>query len=243
MSVRVMSNVWTNYSGVGGSELLALLALADWSDDHGRCWPSMNAIAGKIRLSRSQAQRVVHGLIQNGFLRVVGNDVGGKPGSTRRYQINMEVMTVRKYATGCADVAGIADAQDAPHRCDGRGIADATQTIIEPPMDPSKNTEGRGRRTSANWVAILKGKNVSHDIAEAWLDVRKTKRLAMSEIALAGVEREAAKAGVTLQAALTKAIERGWGGFEASWLDHNPSSPARHADDFENKAYGKGGRM
>ena len=57
MSVRVMSLVWDGYPG-GGSELLALLALADWSDDDGRCYPSMASIGRKTRLSEKQARRL-----------------------------------------------------------------------------------------------------------------------------------------------------------------------------------------
>lgn len=243
MSVRVISTVWDNYPGAGGSELLALLALADWSDDHGRCWPSMNAIAEKVRLSRSQAQRVVHGLIHDGFLRVVGNDAGGKPGSTRRYQINLEAMRGRVPAMGCTDATGRADTQDVLHRCDGRGSADATQTVSEPSMNPSKKTAVRSQRASADWVAILQAKGVSQEVAEAWLVVRTAKRLVLTDIALAGVEREATKAGISMQAALTKAVERGWGSFEASWLDRAPLSRATLAEDFETKNYGQGGGL
>ncbi len=58
MAVRVMSIVWESYPG-GGSELLALLALADWSDDEGRCFPAIASIAKKrgYRHFRSSARR------------------------------------------------------------------------------------------------------------------------------------------------------------------------------------------
>ncbi len=46
MSVRVLARVWDGYPG-GGSELLTLLALADWSDDDGHCFPSIQKIAEK----------------------------------------------------------------------------------------------------------------------------------------------------------------------------------------------------
>ena len=36
MAVRVWAMVWDGFPG-GGSDLLAMLALADWSDDQGRC--------------------------------------------------------------------------------------------------------------------------------------------------------------------------------------------------------------
>lgn len=139
MSVRIMSAVWCQYQG-GGTELLALLALADWCDDAGRCYPSMSAIAAKIRLSRSQAQRVVHRLISDGVVTVTGNSSGGAPGSTRRYQILVDKMTGptnapskgRMHATGSTGATGRMDVQEGPHGCAETGRTDATQTIIEP---------------------------------------------------------------------------------------------------------------
>lgn len=92
MSVKVLSRVWDDFPG-HGSELLALLALADWSDDDGRCWPSITSISKKTRLSRSQTQRTVHSLIGSGFVIVTGNETGGAPGSTRQYRINLKALT------------------------------------------------------------------------------------------------------------------------------------------------------
>lgn len=131
MSIRVMSLVWGEFPG-GGSELLALLAMADWSDDEGRCWPSMSAIAKKTRLSRSQAQRIVHSLIKEKFVSVTGNEAGGPPGATRQYQIQLNRLTGRTGAAGSVDATGRTDAQDGSHGCVETGRMDATQTIIEP---------------------------------------------------------------------------------------------------------------
>lgn len=79
MSIRVMTMVLDCPHVGGGSERLALLALADWSDDDGRCYPSMStsAIARKLSLEPLQAQRVVHQLIEAGFLSVSASLTGG----------------------------------------------------------------------------------------------------------------------------------------------------------------------
>lgn len=79
MSIRVMTMVLDCPHVGGGSELLALLAIADWSDDDGRCYPSMStaAIARKLSLEPLQAQRIVHQLIEAGFLSVSGNEKCG----------------------------------------------------------------------------------------------------------------------------------------------------------------------
>lgn len=145
MSIKIMSKVWDGYPG-SGSELLAMLALADWSDDVGRCYPSISAIARKTRLSRSQAQRIVHQLIDDGFLLVTANALGGSPTQTRHYRIILGSLTGRTdatptgsaHATGSAGATGSTHAQEGSHPCANRGSAHATQTVIEPSLTVKK---------------------------------------------------------------------------------------------------------
>lgn len=154
MSIRVMSLVWESYPG-GGSDLLALLALADWSDDSGQCYPSMTSIARKIRLDKRQAQRVIHRLIDDGFLEVTGNLLGGAPGSSRQYRIVLERLT------GDANVTPTGDTEDTPKPetgdmgdadgCHGRrerGDIHVTQTVIEPSITVSTR-EHAGKKKPA----------------------------------------------------------------------------------------------
>lgn len=133
MSVRVLSKVWDGYPN-GGTELLALLALADWSDDEGLCFPSIYSIAKKTRLSRSQAQRTVHALIKQSYLKVIGNEFGGAPGSSRRYQIIVSNLTGSTDATGSAHETGSTHAQEGSHLATQTGSTHATLTVIEPPI-------------------------------------------------------------------------------------------------------------
>lgn len=137
-----MARVWKDYPGTGGSELLVLLALADWSDDDGRCWPSMSSIANKVRLSESQARRVVHGLIADGYLVVLGNANGGSPGASRQYQLVLSALTGRIHATPSVDATPGADARDPWRGCAPTPSAGATRTIIE----PSVNTKEKSKR-------------------------------------------------------------------------------------------------
>lgn len=227
MSVRVISAVWDSFPGAGGSELLVMLALADWSDDEGRCWPSMDAIAHKARLSRSQAQRIAHRLIRDEFLQVTGNDAGGAPGMTRRYQINLRALTGRTdatptgrtHATGSADATGRTDARDGSHPCDETGRTGATQTVSEPSVNRQVKARTSKPHMSVDWVADLASRDVDRDVAESWLKVRKTKRAEITSIAIDGIQREATKAGISLNAALRECCERGWVAFKAEWLN------------------------
>lgn len=82
MSIRIMSQIW-EYAKVTGSELLVLLAMADFADDHGRnVYPSMTTLAHKARLSESQARRVVHELCDQGVIEVI--EMGGWDGKRNR---------------------------------------------------------------------------------------------------------------------------------------------------------------
>lgn len=159
MSIKVMSAVWDHYPA-GGSELLALLALADWSDDDGRCFPSVAAIARKTRLSKSQAQRVVHSLIGAGTVVVEGNEAGGPPGATRRYRVMVDRLTGsahatrtgRTSATGSTHATGRTHAADGSHPCGETGSAHATQTVIEPSRT-NTSPYGDGGKPAAAGVA------------------------------------------------------------------------------------------
>ena len=71
------------------SHKMALLALCDWANDEGgSLHPSIKKVAERISCSERTAQRIVHELIAQGWLSVVGNANGGAPGQSRRYQIN-----------------------------------------------------------------------------------------------------------------------------------------------------------
>jgi hypothetical protein len=75
MSIDVMSQVWKHSMLKDGRELLTLLALADWADDNGGCYPSYDTIAKKVRVKkRTHAIKIVKDLIAAGELFKVGKD-------------------------------------------------------------------------------------------------------------------------------------------------------------------------
>jgi hypothetical protein len=53
---------------------------------------------------------------------------------------------------------------------------------------------------------------------QLWKDWKNHRKAAFTETALKGIQREAALAGWTLEAAITEAIERGWQGFKSEWV-------------------------
>lgn len=133
MSIRVMTIVWDHYPG-GGTDLLSMLALADWSDDDGRCFPSIASIARKIRLKERQTQRLVNKLIDDGYVRVIGNQFGGKPGESRRYQIVISMLTGVSHDTPIIGDTGVIQDADGCHPRRETGVSHDTLTVIEPSL-------------------------------------------------------------------------------------------------------------
>ena len=131
MSMAVMTKVWERFPGIG-TELNCMLAMADWCNDAGgSLYPSIQLLAARMRVSRTQAQRTLRKLEPQGstdaeiaeairrgewFIRVVGNKNCG--GSSHQYQVNVNRLERlpslmpnrqkrgRMGATGCMDATG-----------------------------------------------------------------------------------------------------------------------------------------
>lgn len=83
MSVRVMAWVWDKGPG-NGAERLVLLALADFCDDAGRCWPAMATIAAKACVTERGARNIVRRLEADGWLKT---EIGRGRGGCNSYQV------------------------------------------------------------------------------------------------------------------------------------------------------------
>jgi len=186
MSIDVMTKVLQRCT-LTGSQRLALLVMGNWCDDEGESlYPSIELIAEAMQVSRSQAQRVLHSLMPTGeddaeivvsvargdyWLRVIGNEDGGAPGTTRRYQLNVARLdalpklpafekaderrrqraeTGRTGATPNASETGRMDATpstgDGSHGCDPTGRTDATR-LVRTTLDKQSERE-RAREES-----------------------------------------------------------------------------------------------
>jgi hypothetical protein len=84
-------------------------------------------------------------------------------------------------------------------------------TDTEADTEEEKNTAARSRLK--RWAVR------PDDVSEVvWQAFRQHRKSAFTDLALQGFRREAAKAGWTLEAAITEAAERGWQGFKADWV-------------------------
>ena len=110
------------------------------------------------------------------------------------------------------------------------------KTTDEPPMKEEKPK----RKRSSN---VQKPESVSEQVWEDFSALRTRRRAPITETALRGIQREAEKAGISLEAALSTCCERGWQGFKAEWyrrekLEQKNASKAEYQlpsnDDWDN---------
>ena len=92
------------------------------------------------------------------------------------------------------------------------------QYVNEPPPNHKPRTNNQEPK---NTVAPPDG--VTELVWQDWLKLRKAKKAAVTQTALDGIQREADKAGVSLQTVLETCCERGWTGFKAEWMQSQPT--------------------
>jgi hypothetical protein len=80
------------------------------------------------------------------------------------------------------------------------------------PLYESQIHEPKPRRAMAS-----RPEEIPEDLWADFLALRRAKKSPLTVIALAGIEREAKKAGWPLERALRECCQRGWQGFKAEW--------------------------
>ena len=89
MSIRIMSQVW-DMEIEDSTTKLTLMALADFSDDEGYCYPSYEVLAKKISKSKRTAIRAVEKLTELGFLQKEKRKLKDGTSSANLYKILSE---------------------------------------------------------------------------------------------------------------------------------------------------------
>ncbi len=127
MGVKTTSKVW-EWSMSEGNDRLVLLALADWADDDGYCFPGIKRVAQRCRISERTVQRCIRTLEKMGEVLIeVGAGLKTDNGYTNRYRLVIK-------PNGCQIVAGMtAEAV----RGDKTGRDGVTSLSPNPSVEPS----------------------------------------------------------------------------------------------------------
>jgi hypothetical protein len=189
MSIKLMTAVWERID-LTSTQKLVLLALADWANDEGLCWPSIDRVAVKASLKRRAVQMTIRSLEESGFLR--REELVGRG---NKYWVNIPVQNM--------------------HPC-------INDTLPAHEMHPTRASDAPNTSkthqltTKSNIPAQPEG--VSDEVWKDFIDLRKAKRAPLNATAMKIIEREAVKAGWTLNDALSESVARGWQGFKADWV-------------------------
>jgi len=142
-----MSQVW-KAAPVKDGELLILLALSDYADDDGNCYPAVSTLADKARMTKRNAQRCLRSLAEMGLLKI---DENSGPKGCNRYVVlvaNLSLKPAEKVKSG-DDKLSPYNPADGGDICDTGGVTSATggddahvtRTVIEPSLEPSRERE------------------------------------------------------------------------------------------------------
>lgn len=107
--------------------------------------------------------------------------------------------------------------------CDAPLSLPPNENISNPPT----HTPGNNIPARKGTGTVAKPDGVTDQVWRDFLAHRKAKRATVTPTVIAGIGREAAKAGWSMDAALAECVTRGWQTFRADWAGDKPSSPVR----------------
>lgn len=114
----------------------------------------------------------------------------------------------------------------------GRASAERRSNARSTDVQPNKKQEPRTNNQETD--KKTKGIDIPSGVSPAtWSDflvLRKTKKAPVTEAAVKGIEREARKAGWSLEKALLECCARGWAGFKADWVQTDQQKNMSHND-------------
>lgn len=272
MAYSFIDTLFANGDDMDPSPFWVLMALCWFVNEKkatsttGACWPSIKKIAAKAHVSELTARKSIKVLMEKKFITA-----HQPPGKVRVFYVDfsrIKELAGGKDLEGVKDVSGVKDLEaeqgieqginkeenkevmcapsGAPYPEDfDQSLFDEAQreaqlagekTTDEPPMKEEKPK----RKRSSN---VQKPESVSEQVWNDFTALRTKRRAPITETALKGIQREAEKAGITLEAALSTCCERGWQGFKAEWyrrekLEQKNASKAEYQlpsnDDWDN---------
>lgn len=154
-----MSKVWEDGPQKQGP-LLVLLALSDYANDTGKCWPSIRSIAAKARMTERGTQKVLRSLESDGWIDIMtGTGRGG-----------CNVYTIHQIADGRSARAEVSDIDRIPilrsgnhtcYYCGYAGISRGQEEGADLDIDHVIPSSKGGSSLPSNLVVACKNCNQS----------------------------------------------------------------------------------
>lgn len=110
-----------------------------------------------------------------------------------------------------------------PNETQTKGNQEPITNNQEPMDEKEKEKKEKERARPRASLSCPKPDNVSEEVWEGFAALRRAKKAPITAAAMEGIEREAAKARMSLQDALQTCCARGWAGFKAEWVSNSGS--------------------
>lgn len=243
------------------SAKFVLVVMANLAGDNMTCWPSYRHLTDATAQDVKTVQAGLRRLRDEGFI----TDTGDRKGSTGQVIV---------YRLNTPEFGGVRPVPKTPvipcNTPKNGGVSDEVKTPVFPDKTPVfpvkdpqisletppktgdghiKDTSRTPKDTSSkkrDEVELLN--DVGSQILSDYIEVRKAKKAGpLTATAVAGLRREAAKAGLTCEQAVEACCEFSWQGFNAGWYlqrvnpvqTRTPIKPGKHAG-FQTMNYREG---
>jgi len=169
-----MTAVWDR-SKQTGTALLILLALADFTNDDGYCWPSIDTLAHKARCSRRHVQRLLKD-ISHGEGKEVEIRENAGPNGVHLYRITLPVAPRRPLDATTVERGDILSPGVTSEASEGDILAGGGD-IQSPQMSPKPSltikgsvTEPSGGTSPTTAPFVREGEHLFASLVKAWED-------------------------------------------------------------------------
>lgn len=201
-----------------------LIAMADFANEAGECWPSMTTLADRTCLAVRSVIRAIKELEAFGVVRAARSN-----GRHTSYLITPDAYTQpvterHQCTTVTTDTESTTSDTESPDQC---------HSVTGPVPQSHTNHQEPSRTTKEPSEVDELLKDIDPELLRDFRSMRAKQKAPITVTAIKGFIREAGIAGYTLEQAIRASTENSWRGFKALYVA-DKSRPAR-ATSFPNK--------
>lgn len=230
MSIEALSWAWRQPLKQGPK--LVLLALADYANDDGVCWPGVDALAEKTSMSRSAVIEAIKALAEAGLVAVEKRADANGYRASNRYHLN--TANVRNPDLGHAKVQDPDLGASKVRNPDAKVRNPDPNLQLEPSVRDTSSPNGDSVSARSKLDLSVLPADLSKSVWDDWCRHRKAKKAPINtQTVVNAIARELEEArgyGWLPDEALAEAMAAGWRGVKAVWLKNrakeNPTAAA-----------------
>lgn len=205
--------------GLRSNELLVYALIYGFSQDgESEFTGSIQYVCDRTGVVRNTTKNILKKLVTDGLL--IKRDVKHQGVKYCTYKVNLDRVNFDR----------------ANFDTDDRANFGPNNKYIEN-KDNNKNKKNISKDISKKFdvMRYMTERNVPESVATDFIALRKVKRAPLTETALKGIEREAAKARISLGTAIEVCCANGWQGFRAEWYNRDKGkTPEIYVDPHTN---------